>query len=313
MAQACPACGGALAPWIDARAAEPAEPKPVALLRCRACGTAVTGAPAAVDAHDSGAYATSTPRLSRALAPLLRRFDRRRLALVGPAVREGLLIDAGAGRGRFVATARDAGIEAHGIEPSRRGVAAAAAEYGVALERATIEAAAVAPGSATVVCLWHVLEHLDDPGAALTRIAGWLAPGGRLLVAVPNLDSLQARIGAGRWYHLDVPRHRVHFTPRGLDALLRRHGFVPLATSHLIWEQNPFGMWQTLANRVTRTPSYLYNVLKRNARLRSRDLLVTALMLPLAPVAAALELAAGLARRGGTIAVVAALDRAEQP
>ena len=74
---------------------------------------------------------------------------------------------------------------------------------------------------------------------------------------------------------------------------------------HLLLEHNAFGMWQSLVNRATRTPSYLYNLLKRNARLNAADLAVTAMALPLAPLAAALELAAGLARRGGTIAVCA--------
>jgi hypothetical protein len=70
-------------------------------------------------------------------------------------------------------------------------------------------------------------------------------------------------------------------------------------------EHNPFGMWQSAVNRVTRNPSYLYNLLKRNAPARSPDLAVTLLAVPLAPIAALAELAAGLARRGGTFAVVA--------
>jgi hypothetical protein len=56
---------------------------------------------------------------------------------------------------------------------------------------------------------------------------------------------------------------------------------------------------------MTRTPSYLYNLLKRNAPLRSADLLVSAASVPLAPVAYALELLAGLAGLGGTVAVLA--------
>src|SRR3712207_7784147 len=46
--------------------------------------------------------------------------------------------------------------------------------------------------------------------------------GGALLVGVPNLDSLQARLAGSAWYHLDLPRHRTHFTVAGLHALLRR-------------------------------------------------------------------------------------------
>ena len=128
------------------------------------------------------------------------------------------------------------------------------------------------------------------------------------MVAVPNLASLQARLGGERWYHLDVPRHRVHYTPAGLRALLATHGFTVLHVRHVLLEHNPFGMWQTLVNRLTRHPSYLYNLLKRNAPLRSRDLAITIATLPLVPVAAALELAAGRAGRGGTIAVLARRD-----
>jgi hypothetical protein len=74
-------------------------------------------------------------------------------------------------------------------------------------------------------------------------------------------------------------------------------------------EHNPFGMWQTIANRATRTPSWLFRALQRDAQLRSADAAITLTLLPLAPLAALLELAAGLARRGGTIAMTARAAR----
>ena len=191
-----------------------------------------------------------------------------------------------------------------GIEPSERG-ASAAASIGAPVLKATIDEASFGEASFDAVSLWHVLEHLEDPGAALSQATRWLAPDGVLLVGVPNLTSLQARLGGERWYHLDVPRHRVHFTPEGLALALRRAGFEAVRTHHVLLEHNPFGMWQSLVSRVTAHPSYLYNVLKRNAPLRSSDLLVTLVALPLAPLAMTLELAAGTARRGGTIAVLA--------
>lgn len=279
----------------------------MALLRCASCATAVTGAPAPCESHDAGQYATAVPRGAEPAAPLLRVFDRHRLALLraagaGPPAR---VLDAGAGRGRFVAAARAAGYEAHGVEPSARGVAAARAVYGLELLRAGIEDAAVDPGSLDAVTLWHVLEHLDDPGGALARVSDWLRPGGVVLVGVPNAASLQAHLGGPVWFHLDVPRHRTHFTAPGLRALLRAHGLEPLRTHHVLAEHNPFGLWQSLVSRTTPTPSWLFHFLKRNAPLTAGDVMPTALALPLAPVAAAVELLAGLWRRGGTIAVSA--------
>jgi 2-polyprenyl-3-methyl-5-hydroxy-6-metoxy-1,4-benzoquinol methylase len=303
---ACPACGGQLHAW---RAVHPADPalghEPVPLSRCQTCGSAVTGGPIPPGLYDRGAYSPGSPRLHAAARPLLAAFDRQRLSLiryeVSPPAR---LLDVGAGRGRFVAAARRAGYDATGIEPSRRGTEAAA-QVGAPVLRTGVEEADIEPGSVQVVSLWHVLEHLEDPAGVLDRIRSWLAPGGTLLVGVPNLDSLQARLGGEYWYHLDVPRHRTHFTARGLEALLGSCGFTVRRTHHVLAEHNPFGMWQSLLSRVTHHPSYVYNALKRNAPLASPDLALSVAALPLVPLAALLELGAGLARRGGTIAVVA--------
>jgi SAM-dependent methyltransferase len=233
-------------------------------------------------------------------APLLHWFDRRRLGLLG--VPHGALLDVGAGRGRFVAAARAAGWDATGIEPSRRSSA-----ENVSAE--TLEDFELPSGTLAAATVWHVLEHLEDPAAALDRVIDWLEPGGVLVVGVPNLASLQARLADPRWFHLDLPRHRWHFTADGVVSLIERHGLVVERVEHVLLEHNPFGLWQSLVNRVTPTPSWLFHVLKRNAPVRAADLVPTLLALPLLPVAVAVELAAGLARRGGTVAVVARKPR----
>jgi SAM-dependent methyltransferase len=305
----CPACGGGLSRWRSAVSSEPRfGSRRYELARCDRCGSAVTLGQAPPGLHECGAYRRDAPRFHRMVQPVLRGFDRQRLAMLRPLAAPGAtLLDVGTGRGRFVSSALGTGYAARGIEPSPRAadeIRSGTVDH-VRVERAGIAQADIEGGSLDVVTAWHVLEHLDDPGDALQRIRGWLRPGGALLVGVPNLASAQAGLGGSRWYHLDVPRHRVHFTPAGIRSLLRMSGFEPVRTHHVLAEHNTFGMWQSLVNRATSNPSYLYNLLKRNAPVRSKDLAITALALPLAPVAALAEVLAGAVRRGGTIAVLA--------
>lgn len=60
----------------------------------------------------------------------------------------------------------------------------------------------------------HVAEHVDDPVALFTRAAQWLAPGGALIVVVPNAESLHRRLAV-----------RMGFQP-ALDTLSARDQLV---------------------------------------------------------------------------------------
>lgn len=53
----------------------------------------------------------------------------------------------------------------------------------------------VPPEPCDSIFMTHILEHLDDPVAILRRSQQWLAPNGKLLIAVPNADSLHRLVG----------------------------------------------------------------------------------------------------------------------
>ena len=72
-------------------------------------------------------------------------------------------------------------------------------------------------GRYAAIVFWHSLEHLPNPGEELERAAALLEPGGVLVVAVPNNDSLQAKLFGDRWLALDMPRHLTHITSAGAD------------------------------------------------------------------------------------------------
>jgi SAM-dependent methyltransferase len=75
------------------------------------------------------------------------------------------------------------------------------------------------------------LEHVTDPVDDLRRIRPALRRGGLVLITVPNFGSWQRRIFRSCWFHLDLPRHRVHFTSCGLEKALIRAGFAPIETA----------------------------------------------------------------------------------
>jgi SAM-dependent methyltransferase len=291
--------------WIDAPSGEPSDHRRFDLVRCVECGTAVTvGDPPDMSDYQEGAY---TPRPPRAL-PLVRTLQR---ATIGQPVRQlrragvkpgARVLDVGAGPGRLVAALRHSGYEASGIEPSPRSADAAIAK-GLPVIPTSIEEHTASDLDAAV--MWHVLEHLDQPLEALMRIRGWLRPGGVMLVGVPNVSSLQAKLGGEAWWHLDVPRHRVHYTPAGLEALFKRSGFDDFEVHHQVWEHNPPAMWMSLMSRLSLPPAFAFHLLKRNVKARPRDIAVLVAGLPLIPLAAIAEVLAGAARRGGTVMALA--------
>jgi 2-polyprenyl-3-methyl-5-hydroxy-6-metoxy-1,4-benzoquinol methylase len=316
-ADRCVACGGGpVAAW---RTATPSDPRLAAralyrLEQCAACGTA-----AIVGEHrgdESGALyseGTYAPRPGRlhAFVKLARAVvlkDRMRFLRGVPP--HASVLEVGAGDGRFLAALARAGFSVRGIEPSEAR-AVAARQRGLPIDFVAVEEAEVPAGSLHAVVLWHVLEHLGDPAGVLGRVRPWLRPGGRLIVAVPNLASLQARLGGDRWFHQDVPRHLTHFSARGITALVERSGFELGRVRHVLVEHNTLGMWQTLLNLLTAEPNAFYGFVKRNLRYRGRlealrDLALVGIAGPLLlPAAGVLELAAGLAGRGGTIVIEA--------
>jgi SAM-dependent methyltransferase len=309
---ACPSCCRApLEFWRFAHTGDPRrlDRRAYALRRCRTCGTASL-APDDRPKNKPAIYGEPTsiraPLPVRPFQSVLRRLrDRERMRLLRGIPQGARVFEVGSGDGRFLAAITAAGHEAVGCEPYRSPDPSVAGRIHVL--RQPLEELELLSESQDVVVLWHVLEHLDDPAHALRRLHACLAPGGRLILAVPNLASLQARIGGTRWFHQDVPRHVVHFTTSGLVQLLDRCGFHEPRIHKLMMEQNVVSMWQTLLNSLTRAPNVALGLVKRRVPGHPvGDVAITVLLgVLLLPVAALLELGAGLLGRGGSIVIEA--------
>ena len=75
-----------------------------------------------------------------------------------------------------------------------------------------------------MITLWHVLEHVHDLKNYIGQIKKLLKEKGRLFVAVPNYQSLDAEVYKEFWAGYDVPRHLYHFTPNSMKHLMESEG-----------------------------------------------------------------------------------------
>jgi SAM-dependent methyltransferase len=111
-----------------------------------------------------------------------------------------------------------------GIEPSAFASAFARERLGVDVRTGGLFDAELPAARFAAVTMGDVIEHLVRPDAALDRIAGLLAPGGVLWLALPDAGSRIARTLGRRWWSV-IPTHVQYFTRGSIRALLARRGY----------------------------------------------------------------------------------------
>jgi SAM-dependent methyltransferase len=278
---------------------ERAVPSQARLAVCQACRGATTYPPPSDEEltrayntwyrPSSGRFSAGGDRLlALSRASLARRIDR--IAPPGP------VLDVGSGDGPLLRALRARGREAVGLErvANREGV--------LAIEITDFEDR---PGQWAAVVFWHSLEHLRDAARAVDRACALLGPRGVLLIAVPNLDSWQARWFGDRWFHLDLPRHLVHLPASAVRSGLEARGLTVERCSYWRGGQMMFGWLHGMVGALPGHPD-LYSAIRRpeaqdNATTGRRRAAVLAAGTALAPLAGALAAAEVAAGVGGTV------------
>lgn len=172
------------------------------------------------------------------------------------------VLDIGCGRGGLLRALARLGCECHGVE--RADFPPLESDAGFCLHRRPLLELAFPSAHFDIIVVWHVLEHLPDPGATLAEIYRLLRPGGLLALAVPNFASWQRHLFGPDWFHLDLPRHLHHFGLPVLREALEGQGFQVVATGTRAFDQNAFGFVQSVFNHLCRTyPNRLYQRLRQ--------------------------------------------------
>ena len=96
------------------------------------------------------------------------------------------------------------------------------------LETASAQELPFSDNSFNVVIIKHIVEHLPDPQKAIREIGRVTEPGGVLILATPNLDSLLKPWKGDKWIGYQDPTHISLKRPAEWLDMIRSADFSPL-------------------------------------------------------------------------------------
>ncbi|MEX1240386.1 MAG: class I SAM-dependent methyltransferase [Cyclobacteriaceae bacterium] len=129
------------------------------------------------------------------------------------------LLDYGCGTGAFLLECTKHGMKIAGVEPS----STARTQANEKTSHQVVSAIGELRDTFDVVSLWHVLEHVSNLNETVTHLRDHLKENGTMFIAVPNLQSEDAKTFGEHWAGYDVPRHLWHFSRNTMEKLLTNH------------------------------------------------------------------------------------------
>lgn len=147
--------------------------------------------------------------------------------------REKKILEIGAGVGDFLAACRDRGWKCFGVEPSEQARTIAKQFNKLDLYSSVTE---IGEKDFSIITLWHVLEHIPDLNETILKLKSMLAHEGRLIIAVPNHNSFDAKHYKQFWAGYDVPRHLYHFNKKALTTIMQSKGFRLIRTRPMVFD-----------------------------------------------------------------------------
>ena len=149
---------------------------------------------------------------------------KRRLIEKVTSLKTGQILDVGTGTGFFLNEMKQNGWQVTGTEKSNDARDFAKKEFNLK-NLPSEKLFTLKDKSFDVVTLWHVLEHIHQLNENMETFARLLKTDGKLIIAVPNHDSADAKHYKEFWAAYDVPRHIWHFAPKQMKQFGGKQGF----------------------------------------------------------------------------------------
>lgn len=136
-----------------------------------------------------------------------------------------VLLDFGCGDGSYLESVKYKVGRRIGFEAAHGQARQVRAQLGIDVSSDHRDIATVPDASVDILTAHFVVNHLTDLDGAFAFWRRALKPGGRLHLAVPNINSFEARLFGKKWHGLDSPRHISFPSGRHLASLAKSHGF----------------------------------------------------------------------------------------
>jgi 2-polyprenyl-3-methyl-5-hydroxy-6-metoxy-1,4-benzoquinol methylase len=146
---------------------------------------------------------------------------KRKERLVRTLVEEKSIFDYGCGTGDFLKVCHKKSWKIYGFELDAQAASIAQQKTGIKIINEISQINEI--NNVSLITMWHVLEHISDLNDTIKQLVNVLKEDGKMLIAVPNINSYDADYYQDTWAAYDLPRHLYHFTQETMEKLMKKH------------------------------------------------------------------------------------------
>ena len=151
---------------------------------------------------------------------LLFPFKRKQIGFLGDKI-----LDVGCGSGEFLKSLKSRGCELYGIDIGNVDKESMRLS-GIIYTQSDLRTFLIDQPIFDYITLNHVFEHFDDPLFHASKLYQLLKPGGKIIITVPNISSLNRFIFGKYWMAYEIPRHLFHYNTKTLSNIFTEVGFI---------------------------------------------------------------------------------------
>ena len=167
----------------------------------------------------------------------------------------GKMLDIGCGSGHFIYKMRENGWDVKGVEINDDAAKLGREAGKLNIHSGELVTALYANEEFDYIRSNHSFEHVVQAKELLQEIHRVLKKDGKLLIGVPNIDGLNAKLFKKYWWYLGAPVHTFNYTPKSLSMLLEAEGFKVEKVNYNSDYSGILGSTQIFLNRNTNKTS----------------------------------------------------------